>query len=55
MLKQIRNITILGGIFSILVDFELLPSRIIHVYGRNDIGKSTIARCIKRLGREEEE
>lgn len=55
MLEQIKNIIIRGGLFTEPIAFELFPSRLNLLYGRNGSGKSTIAKCIKRLGKEDEE
>lgn len=52
MLSQIKNIKIKGGQFTELTNLELIPSRLNLLYGRNGSGKSTIAQCIKRLGKE---
>lgn len=55
MLEQIKNIIIKGGLFTEPITFELFPSRLNLLYGRNGSGKSTIAKCIKSLGKENEE
>lgn len=54
MLEQIKNIHIKGGPFTEHMSLELLPSRLNLLYGRNGSGKSTIAKCIKRLGKEDD-
>ena len=54
MLEQIKNIHIKGGPFTEQTSIELLPSRLNLLYGRNGSGKSTIAKCIKRLGKEDD-
>lgn len=54
MLEQIKNIHIKGGPFTEQTAIELLPSRLNLLYGRNGSGKSTIAKCIKRLGKEDD-
>lgn len=51
MLEQIKDITIKGGPFIESTAFELLPKRLNLLYGRNGSGKSTIAKCIRRLGK----
>lgn len=50
MLEKIKDIKIKGGPFTEMTSLELLPSRLNLLYGRNGSGKSTIAKCIKRLG-----
>lgn len=55
MLEQTKNITIKGGPFIESTTLGLFPSRLNLLYGRNGSGKSTIARCVKRLGKEDEE
>ena len=54
MLEQIKYIKVKGGPFTDNVELELLPSRLNLLYGRNGSGKSTIAKCIKRLGKEDD-
>lgn len=54
MFEQIKNITIKGGPFTEKTTFELFPQRLNLLYGRNGSGKSTIAKCIRRLGKEED-
>ena len=54
MLEQIKNIHIKGGPFTEQTAIELLPSRLNLLYGRNGSGKSTIAKCIKSLGKEDD-
>ena len=54
MLEQIKYIKVKGGPFIDNVELELLPSRLNLLYGRNGSGKSTIAKCIKRLGKEDD-
>ena len=54
MLEQLKKIKIKGGPFTELTPLELLPSRLNLLYGRNGSGKSTIAKCIKRLGKEDD-
>lgn len=54
MLEHIKNIKVKGGPFSDYVELALLPSRLNLLYGRNGSGKSTIAKCIKRLGKEDD-
>lgn len=50
MLEQIKTIKVKGGPFTEYMDLGLLKERLNLVYGRNGSGKSTIAKCIKRLG-----
>lgn len=54
MLEQIKTIQLKGGPFTEQTSLELLPSRLNLLYGRNGSGKSTIAKCIKRLGEEDD-
>lgn len=54
MLEQVKNITIKGGPFTEKTSFDLFPQRLNLLYGRNGSGKSTIAKCIRRLGKEDE-
>ena len=54
MLEQIKTIQLKGGPFTEHTSLELLPSRLNLLYGRNGSGKSTIAKCIKRLGKEDD-
>lgn len=54
MLEQIKNISIKGGPFTEKTSFDLFPQRLNLLYGRNGSGKSTIAKCIRRLGKEDE-
>lgn len=54
MLEQIKTIHLKGGPFTEHTSLELLPSRLNLLYGRNGSGKSTIAKCIKRLGKEDD-
>lgn len=51
MLEHVKNITIKGGPFTEKITFELFPQRLNLLYGRNGSGKSTIAKCIRRLGK----
>lgn len=54
MLEQIKNIIIKGGPFTAETTFELFPQRLNLLYGRNGSGKSTIAKCIRKLGKEDD-
>ena len=54
MLEHIKYIKVKGGPFTEQTSLELLPSRLNLLYGRNGSGKSTIAKCIKRLGKEDD-
>lgn len=54
MLEQIKNISIKGGPFTEKTSFDLFPQRLNLLYGRNGSGKSTIAKCIRRLGKEDD-
>lgn len=54
MLEQIKTIQLKGGPFTEHTSLELLPSRLNLLYGRNGSGKSTIAKCIKKLGKEDD-
>lgn len=54
MFEQIKSIIIKGGPFLTDTPLELIPNRMNLLYGRNGSGKSTIAKCIKCLGKEEE-
>lgn len=54
MLEHIKYIKVKGGPFTEQTSIELLPSRLNLLYGRNGSGKSTIAKCIKRLGKEDD-
>lgn len=54
MLEQIKTIHLKGGPFTEHTSLELLPSRLNLLYGRNGSGKSTIAKCIKKLGKEDD-
>ena len=54
MLEHIKYIKVKGGPFTEHTSLELLPSRLNLMYGRNGSGKSTIAKCIKRLGKEDD-
>ena len=54
MLEQIKNISIKGGPFTEKTSFDLFPQRLNLLYGRNGSGKSTIAKSIRRLGKEDD-
>lgn len=54
MLEQIKTIHLKGGPFTEHTSLELLPSRLNLLYGRNGSGKTTIAKCIKKLGKEDD-
>lgn len=54
MLEQIKDIKVKGGPFTEMTSLELLSNRLNLLYGRNGSGKSTIAKCIKRLGKEDD-
>lgn len=54
MLEQIKNISIKGGPFTEKTSLDLFPQRLNLLYGRNGSGKSTIAKCIRRLGKEDD-
>lgn len=54
MLEQIKTFQLKGGPFTEHASLELLPTRLNLLYGRNGSGKSTIAKCIKRLGKEDD-
>ena len=54
MLEQIITINLKGGPFTEQTSLKLLPYRLNLLYGRNGSGKSTIAKCIKRLGKEDD-
>ena len=54
MFEQIKKLMIKGGPFTEKTTFELFPQRLNLLYGRNGSGKSTIAKCIRRLGKEDD-
>ena len=54
MLEQIKTIYLKGGPYTEQTSLDLLPSRLNLLYGRNGSGKSTIAKCIKMLGKEDD-
>ena len=53
MFEQIKSIIIKGGAFLVDTSLELIPKRMNLLYGRNGSGKSTIAKCIKNLGKDD--
>lgn len=53
MFDEINSIIVKGGAFLEDTELQLIPKRMNLLYGRNGSGKSTIAKCIKCLGKEE--
>lgn len=51
MFEQIKSITIKGGPFVFETPLDIIPKRMNLLYGRNGSGKSTIAKCIKCIGK----
>lgn len=51
MFEQIKSIIIKGGPFVVDTPLEIIPKRMNLLYGRNGSGKSTIAKCIKSIGK----
>lgn len=53
MFDEIKSIIVKGGVFLEDTELQLIPKRMNLLYGCNGSGKSTIAKCIKCLGKEE--